>query len=388
MNAQPLSPTRVTSPFIALAVAFVAALVLLFASGCAEGDFRPRATGLEEQITVVMDSNSWKGPLGEAVRQNLAPPIETLPQGERYFDLRQVDLTSTGVYDRLQSMKNVVFVAPLSDSTNEANYLRQRLSDQARDAVMNGQPAVVPREDLWRQSQMIYYVTAADEQGLISALQNQGSQIREGFKEITLDRMQREMFEKERQFNLEDTLMARHGFAVNVQHDYQIAPIEGENVVWLRRLLTDTRRELMIYYEENADPSTLTPEWIYNTQDSLMEKYMQGNVAGFLQIDYRRPLNTEQISFLGRYGYETRGLWHMVGRDSTGSLYELGQGGPFVKYTFYDQATDRIYMIDGMVFAPGYDKRAFTRHMEIIAHTFRTQAEVDSTQQTLAAGSE
>jgi hypothetical protein len=36
-------------------------------------------------------------------------------------------------------------------------------------------------------------------------------------------------------------------------------------------------------------------------------------------------------------------------------------------------------MIDGMVFAPGHDKREFLRQMEVIAHTFRTRGEADTT---------
>jgi hypothetical protein len=51
---------------------------------------------------------------------------------------------------------------------------------------------------------------------------------------------------------------------------------------------------------------------------------------------------------------------------------EYGMGGPFLNYTFYDESSRRLYMIDGMVFAPGYDKREFLRQMEVISHTFRT----------------
>ncbi|MDE2997420.1 MAG: DUF4837 family protein, partial [Bacteroidota bacterium] len=59
-----------------------------------------------------------------------------------------------------------------------------------------------------------------------------------------------------------------------------------------------------------------------------------------------------------------------------GDLAEWGMGGPFLNYTFYDDDSRRLYMIDGMVFAPGYDKREFLRHMETIAHTFRSENDV------------
>ncbi|NBC17960.1 MAG: DUF4837 family protein, partial [Bacteroidetes bacterium] len=53
-------------------------------------------------------------------------------------------------------------------------------------------------------------------------------------------------------------------------------------------------------------------------------------------------------------------------------------GGPFLTYSFYDQSTGRLYMIDGMVFAPGHEKREFLRQMEVIAHTFRTRQESEA----------
>ena len=64
-----------------------------------------------------------------------------------------------------------------------------------------------------------------------------------------------------------------------------------------------------------------------------------------------------------------------IGHDENGNLIEYGAGGPFVNYSFYDETTRRIYMIDGMVFAPGFEKREFLRHVEIIARTFRLKSD-------------
>ena len=368
-------------------------LVLVLLAGCEgafDGDYRPRATGQEGEIMVVIDSTHWNADLGDAVRQHIGPYVETLPTPERTFDLQQVNLTSDRMFDIVQRHKNVMFVAPLSDDTPVANFLRGRLSDDVLQAALDGTPVVVPRNDLWRRSQRVYYVTAGNTEQLIDALSEQGSQIRDTFHEVTLDRMEREMFEKARQHNLEDTLMQRHDFAVNVQHDYEIAidtTTEDRGFIWLRRVLTDTRRELMIHYVEDMAPSDITPDWVYTTRDSLTEKYLRGNVAGFVRTDYRRPLNTEETGFLDRYGYTTRGLWHFVRRtgDDGESLQGMAGGGPFVNYTFYDQESGRVYMIDGSVFAPEHGKRDFLRQMEVIARTFRTRAEAEADDETLAA---
>jgi len=381
-------------PVRSLVLAGLATLLLAGTTGC-EGDYRPRATGEEGSITVVVDSSSWKGPLGEAIRSSLGPYVETLPTAERYFKLKQVDLDSERTYESVKDRKNVVFVAPLSDSTNEANFLRRRLSPEARDAVLNGQQAVVEKPNLWRRSQRVYFVTAATADDLVRALEDRGAEMRQTFKSVTLDRMQQEMFEKARQTELEDSLMQTHGFAVNVQHDFILADqnqTDSTGFVYLRRVLSDTWRNVMIYYEEDARPAELTPEWVTATRDSLSRTYQRGNVAGFMRSDYRRPLEVRETNFLDRYAFEARGLWHMVAisdsvdaEPSLGKYVELGMGGPFVNYSFYDQASGRLYMIDASVFAPGYDKLDFIRHMEIIARTFRSRQNTESSGEAVAS---
>ena len=311
--------------------------------------------------------------------------IGTLPAPERMFDLAQISLTSPSVLDLVRKQKNVVFVAPLSDTTNEAKFIESRLDEGAKAAILEGQSAVIPRRDLWRRYQQVVYITANTPEAVAEAIHERGEDLRYLFNKITRERMTLEMFEKGRQKDLEELIMTEHGFAVNVQHDYFIA-IDTTNFIWLRRVISpDSWRSLFVYYEENGDPSELTPEWVYATRDSLTRKYVRGTLDGFVAIDYRRPLETENINFLDRFAYETRGLWHMLGIDENGEEYEYGMGGPFLTYAFYDQNTGRTYLIDGMVFAPGFNKREFLRQLEVIAYTFRTREEEAAALETVPA---
>lgn len=353
-------------------------IVLLTTSACQEVDYRPHAIGRDSEVVVVIDSLHWTGPLGETVRSTLGEYVETLPAPEPVFDLRRMDIASR--FDDIKKHKNVVFVAPYTDSTATGRFMQSRLPEGAGASAIAQSGITIHRENLWRRHQMVVYVTAATVEALQQTLREEADDILYLFNRITRERVTRDMFEKGRQRNLEDQLMERHGFALNVQHDFQIA-IDTTNFVWLRRILSDTWRSIFVYYIENADPSVLSPEWIYTTRDSLTELWIQGNVGGFVEIDRppRRPLETTAVNFLDRYGFETRGLWQMVGRRPDGSKAQHGMGGPFLTYAFYDQPSGRIYLIDGMVFAPGYEKREFLRHMEAILHTFRSRWETDGT---------
>ena len=357
--------------------------VLVF--GCESSDFRLEAIGPEAQLTVVIDSTHWEGPIGEAVREHVATQIATLPNPETAFDVRQMHLSNQHDFEQATKFKNILFVAPLSDTTNEAKFLKSLLSDEAREAIEEGRSAVVPRTDVWRNRQQVFYVTAATPEALAQTLREDGPGIRRQLDEAMRGRLYRDMFDQGRQGEIEEYLMEHHGFAVHGQHDYVIA-LDTTNFVWLRRVLSDTWRSLFVYYEDDANPAKLTPEWVYATRDSLARRYLRGTLDGWVEIDRRRPLETDEISFLDRYALETRGLWHMVGMMD-GEKVQFGMGGPFLTYAFYDQPTGRLYLIDGMVFAPNFDKREFLRQMEVIAYTFRTRQEAEAAEGEQVAAS-
>ncbi|MEQ9105221.1 MAG: DUF4837 family protein [Rhodothermales bacterium] len=352
------------------------ALLLVTMTGCEALDYRPYAVGREGEVVVVIDSTRWEGPVGEAIRRNIAPYLGTLPAPEREFNVRRVSLTSQRLLDGVQAQKNVIFVSPISDDTPESRFMRARLDSASVEAVLAGQSAVIPRRDLWRQQQQVVYVVAGSDDELIRVLDERGDDIRYQFNTITRERLTEDMFEKGRQFAMEDTLLANHGFTLNMQHDYFVG-IDTTNFIWLRRVVSsESWRSLFVYYVDDFDPTNLTPEWIQQARDRLTETYIRGTMDGFVTTDYRRELTSENIDFKGRFAYETRGLWHMMGRQPDGSLVEHGMGGAFVNYTLYDEESGRLYMIDGMIFAPGFDKREFLRQMEVIAWTFRTERDV------------
>ncbi len=368
-----------------LSVLFRARLVLpaLFAGmlllvACDAIDTRPSAAGSDSEITIVIDTTHWNGELGDAVKDAVGQYVYTHPVPERMFELNHLPIQRERDLNRAQSLKNVVFVAPLNEETNEARFLRSVLSEDARQAVTDGGTAVVPRRDQWRRGQQIFFITANDEESLIQTLENNGSAIRDSFQTVVFERMHNDMFRRGRQHDIEETLMETHGFAVHAQHDYQIA-IDEPGFVWLRRILTDTWRSLVVYYEEDGDPADLSPEWIIAKRDSLGQEHLEGTRGAFVQVDTRRPLEAVETEFQGRYAYELRGLWHMIEEDEEGRRLPAGMGGSFVSYAFYDEATGRNYLMDGMVFAPTHSKRDFLRQMEVIAKTFRTAEEVDRT---------
>ena len=360
---------------------YVWMLAGLLLSGCGDsglfgGDFRPEASGQEGKVTVVIDSALWENAVGDALRDYIGGAIMTLPSIEPAFELDPVHLTSQQTLEWVQERKNVLFVGAIADTQSvESAYVGSLFGDSLRQIVIDGEPTLVERADYWRRRQLVFYLAAATPEQLITSIHQSADHVLRRFNEITRQRTHREMFDIGRQHDLEETLMNHHGFAVNAQHDYVIA-IDTTQFVWLRRILSDTWRSLFVYYAEDVDPINLTPEWIISQRDQLTKQYIEGTAGGWIEVDQRRPMDASEINFEERYAIELRGLWHMVGQDN-GRKIQFGMGGPFLTYAFYDEDTRRLYLIDGMVFAPAYPKREFLRQLEVIAYTFRTQKEVE-----------
>lgn len=375
-----MQKTQLKYSKLTTALSFFVLSMLIALSGCGEIEsYKPQAVGPEGKMTVLIDSAQWNGAVGDNLRETLGGPIHTLPAPEPMFDLTRGALSSQRAFDVIKRQKNVVIVAPLSDTTTVAQFISNRLDEGAREMVNSGVSAFIPRNDLWSRDQLVAYITASTPEELAGAIQERSEDLLYEFNKKTRERLQKEMFEKGRQFEVEQQLFDRYNFAVNVQHDYLVAE-DTTNFVLLRRIISsESWRSLFVYFEENANPNDLTAEWVYTKRDSLSKLYMEGNVIGYVEIDRRRPLTTENIDFLGKYGFESRGLWHMIA-DTERGKEPLGMGGPFLSYAFYDEESGRNYLIDGMIFAPNYPKREFLRQLEVIAYTFRS-ANPESTEE-------
>ncbi len=196
-------------------------ILVLFLAGCGSSDYRPEAIGKEGEILVVIDSARWNGEVGEILREELGQYIGTLPQPEREFILRPASIDAQ--LNNIKQFKNVVIVAPLSDSSNVALFLRSRLGEEGENMLNRIGGMVVPKQNLWRRNQMVVYVTAPTAEDLVNIIDQKGEDLRYLFNEKTRERLTRDMFEKGRQFEIGEKLMERHDFAVNAQHDYYIA---------------------------------------------------------------------------------------------------------------------------------------------------------------------
>ncbi|MDX1438454.1 MAG: DUF4837 family protein [Rubricoccaceae bacterium] len=336
---------------------------------------RPNGVGAPGEIVVVADTNTWKGPVGDALRsvlgRSVAPPLGGLSD----FSLVRRDLTNEN-FNLLRNLRHIVFAAALDDTSNVARFLEARLDSTGTRLVRSGEGTVVlTRPDLWANNQMVVLATAGTDSLLAAAIRANADTLRKAYTELSLEATQRDMFSRGRQQEIEEELLERHGFAVTVQHDYFISQDTTLTVdnreghfVRLRRVLSDTWRDYFVYYEEIDPTFPIDSTRMERVTDAALEQFVRGEYdSSFVEIDRIRPVSSEPVVINGRDAVQYRGLWRMT---------EEFMGGPFVRYVFVDESQQRMYIFFGMIFAPQHrfrgQKREFLRQLEVTARTFRT----------------
>ncbi|MEL6615755.1 MAG: DUF4837 family protein, partial [Bacteroidota bacterium] len=180
---------------------------------------RPAVGGIPE-ILVVSDSATWNGIVGDAVQQELAQPIRTLPNQQGFLRLRFQALAPQFM-DQIRQTRNVLFIAPIGVETPIGEYLRARVPEGQQGAIESGDAvAVTIRENLWAAGQVAVTATAANDSLLAEAIIERADSLRATYERNVLATTIREMFDTGRQTEIERDLMAEKGWAVNIQHDY------------------------------------------------------------------------------------------------------------------------------------------------------------------------
>jgi hypothetical protein len=338
----------------------------------------PQARGDTETVVVVTDSATWNGPVGDALRAELAQPIVTLPNNQGAFKLRLQPLTSRS-FEYLKMQPHLVFAAPIDAEGEIGEFIRARVGEGNLAAVRSGDAAAVNlREDLWANDQLVTIATAATDSALARQIVESGPELRAAYNRLARERTIGEMFSRLAQTDLEQELLADRGYRVKIQYDYvqvqdttaEAGGLEG-GFVRYRRVLSDTWRDFFVFSADGVE-ALPPPDRIDEITDDLLEQFALGSYdSSFVQLDDQRPMRRDSAEIAGRPAQEQRGFWYMTNDV---------MGGSYVRYAFRDEATDRLYVYYGMTFAPDrtLDKREFLRQMEAVAYTFRTAADLQA----------
>jgi len=342
---------------------FTVVIILLLIYGCDPSN-KP-AKGFEDEIFVVADSTEYLE-LKTALDSTFERIIYT-PQPEKIFTLKRINPSEIKKYNR---RKNIIIAAPLNSGSKTSDFISAVVDSSVEKKLEDDSDFIVYKNDLWAKNQFVTVLSAPSMQELNSKILENSDNLLYTYQKISDERLFNSLYKaKYERKEIEGKLLKDYGWIIYVQADYHLAFNKPEdNFVWLRRAPgSGMERWIFIHWIDNATPEYLNEDSIKVIRNRITKKmYLTSDNKGHVVIaeDY---FTVNEVNFNDRYALFTQGLW---------DLNIKGMGGPFVNYVFYDEDSQRLYMLDGSVFAPKYYKRNLIQQMDVTLQSFRTANEL------------
>jgi hypothetical protein len=337
--------------------------ISLILAGCDTSN-KP-ARGLEDEIYVVADSTEF-----EELKTALETTFEKLiytPQPENLFTLHRI---SVNQIEKHKNKKNLIIIAPLNSKSTTSQFINAVIDSAAMNKLLENDNFLIRKYDLWAKDQLVMVLTSPEMQELEFKILQNKDELLYSFQKISDKRLYESLYNsKYEQKNIEGKFLKDYGWVIYVQADFKVALNKAEdNFVWLRRSPnSDMERWIFIHWIDNASPELLNADSVKAIRNRMTKKHYRTSDDSSYVVIAKDYYTTSEINFKGRYAIFTQGLW---------DLNIKGMGGPFINYTFYDEKTKRLYMLDGSVFAPKYYKRNLIHQMDVTLQSFMTADEL------------
>lgn len=315
-------------------IVFLAALFVLILSCKGSGEEEQlvltNSSGNINNVSVVVDNENWEGSIGEALRNNLAAPVDGLPQDEPLFSLNQMPPEAFKGFVR----KNRLFVK--IEEGKEAGF-----------KVFN---------DPFAQPQSGVLITGQNKQEIVEQINENSERIVKTFKNTEIKEKQRRI---RKSLKDDSKLKEQLGISMKFPTAYRYA-VENEDFFWIRKDIPKGMMEIMVYEVPMnvIEKDTNIIANIIRMRDSIGEAHIPGPVEGSYMITeeaYAPYLFHSELD--GKFAYETRGTWEVK---------NAFMAGPFLNYAVRDSVNNRYVILEGFAFSPATAKRDNMFELEAI----------------------
>jgi hypothetical protein len=323
--------------------------------GCSD---KPKATGDSAHLYVVTDKKNWEA-LQETLERVFVREIRT-PQVENLFHVTWVPSQE---FKANATRQHLIILGILGQEGEMDRQVTGMLSAAVQEKVKEGSAYFFLRENQWSREQLVGIMSGASVEQLHDNLFANIDYLYDTFHDHIMQVTADEMFDGYEQTDLAAELLKEYGWTVRIQHDYYAKHRSSDaNFVMLRRTLPNRERWLFVHWIEGGNPDDVDAAWAYKTRDRLTTKFYEGDSIEVSFTDSR------DIEFLGRPATLLQGVW---------GNSQFITGGPFKNYSFYDEPSRRIYMIDLAAFNPAGRKEPYIRQLDVMARTFKTRHDIE-----------
>ena len=222
--------------------------------------------------------------------------------------------------------------------------------------VLEGKINVFKKLDYPYAGQLTIIVTAASSDRLSEVVSESGALIREIIEEANRDRLRNYLLEREKR-ELTEEIRAKYKFTLRIPFLYELNQ-ERKDVPGIEFVRKAPHRGLTVSWRSwtSSTVSLADSSSLYDIRADLAWKMYDKDVM-------RRDLVSFTEDRLGDYRIvRMDGYW-----ENSEGIY----GGPYSCFFLYDDILSRLWIVDTLVYGPGFDKHPLLRELRAVAETFR-----------------
>ena len=260
--------------------------------------------------------------------------------------------TTLTTLERSGDLKNLRHV--LLIGTRDSGSVGQMVRKLFPGLEEHSAPTLSVTEDVWAKGQVVGAVVGTDSRAVAAFLREHGDRVLADVEAAVLARLSASLRATAVKAGMAQAMSERFGWSISPPSGYDFYATDGgDGFVFFRRTRPD--RTIFVYWTSGG-PEFVSEQFAFTRREELAARYLDGDV-----IERSRPVEVEHLDFLGMPAIRVSGWW---------SNRNLVGGGPFRTYCFHEPSSDRLYLVDVSLFAPGFGKTALMRNLDAVAHTF------------------
>lgn len=311
---------------------FLLPLFCLFFWSCffKQDEDKDKAVVKINTISVIIDDQLWNGEVGDSIRNKFASPVIGLPKEEPLFTINQYPVRLLEGF--VTKTRNSIIIKKENKNTFQ----------------------IIKNE--YASSQNVFHISGKNAAAIVAIIEQKTPEIIQRIRQTELAENQR-IIDTARIDSKK--IIKKFAIDLHIPKGYNFV-VERKKFVWLKKETISGNTSLLIYQMpfRSVKPNDNVVNAIIRKRDSIGRLYIRGTAPNTRMVteDSYAPY-LFQVNIVGRSAFETKGTWE---------LKNDYMSGPFINYTIFDKANNRILVLEGFCYDPSKEKRDLMFELESI----------------------
>lgn len=296
------------------------------------------AQGRPYELIVVCPQMEWNGELGDSLRAVFTAPVPYLNQAEPLFDVLRV--TERGFKDMIADHRNILKIV-------------------VDPEVQQAEAAV--EYNVTSEPQIVVTLQGPDDKALVEYLSQKRNDLLHVLEQAERDR-DVQAYSTFNNPGIEAAIRKLFGVEIKVPKGYVLAK-QTDDFLWARYEYPTASQGFFVYSYPYEGPESLSLDALIKARNKFAALIPGPSDGSYMITSDAFEPDYRLFRLEGRLWCELRGFWDVEGDF---------MGGPFVSYTTVDTETNRVFTLDGYVYAPDLNKPRKRNYIRGIEHLLYT----------------